>query len=29
LRWPIFSHFVVDLLSVSVLVFLNRAVLGK
>jgi hypothetical protein len=23
-----FSHFVVDLLSVSVLVFLNRAVLG-
>ena len=29
LRWPIFSHFVVDLLSVSVLVFLNRVVLGK
>ena len=29
LRWPILSHFVVDLLSVSVLVFLNRAVLGK
>jgi membrane protease YdiL (CAAX protease family) len=28
LRWPMFSHFVVDLLSVSVLVFLNRAVLG-
>ena len=29
LRWPIFSHFVVDLLSVSVTVFLNRAVLER
>jgi hypothetical protein len=29
LRWPIFSHVVIDLLSVSILVFLNRAVLGS
>jgi len=28
LRWPILSHFVADLLSVSVIVFLNRAVLA-
>jgi uncharacterized protein len=27
LRWPITSHFVADLLNVSVLVFMNRAVL--
>jgi membrane protease YdiL (CAAX protease family) len=29
LRWPIFSHFVADLLSVSIIVFLNRAVLAS
>jgi membrane protease YdiL (CAAX protease family) len=27
LRWPVLSHVVVDLLSVSIIVFLNRAVL--
>jgi membrane protease YdiL (CAAX protease family) len=29
LRWPILSHFVADLLSVSVIVFMNRAVLAR
>jgi membrane protease YdiL (CAAX protease family) len=29
LRWPILSHCVADLLSVSVIVFLNRAILAR
>ena len=28
LRWPFLSHFVADLLSVSIIVFLNRAILA-
>jgi len=28
LRWPIASHFVVDLLSMSVVVFMNQALPG-